>query len=605
MTSQYSESDVTKELGGVGIFILPDAASVICESDDTTKIIDKIKNSYDSGVTIDVEKANNITENFYKSENTNETTIDEIDENETSGSKRKDKEDKENDKIDKPTDMGVSTSNNDNDNNIKNNEMTNISGGNYIDPENALDEIMSNEKAVKEKSKFLNRKDTLNDRHPELCDIMFNRELSEPQDRLYNELNYKIKGDITGESRGEGKFSDYRELFENRFNKMFSLLSDRVGRLYRICDIDPRRHGGEGLTVAGIVNSTFVSDNDNYFIDLEDPDTNEILRVGWTDDSIKEVFEDIVTDEVIAVRGNLSEPDRKGKDIGLSDVIIWGDDETRRGRPPIMFPDVPRKKSKKKPSQNIEVAMIGDIHIGANEFYPRYWNKFVDWIRENPQVRYIFVVGDIVEGVGVYPDQKEELDIIDIYDQYAMAGRMFDQIPDDVQIFATVGNHDAVRLAEPQPTLDEEFRKYFSDNVEFVGNPVNINLGGVEFLMYHGMSINAISEAIPGLDPEDPIPIMEHMLKKRHVAPIYGKNVRLAPETEDYLVIDDPPDVLHCGHVHKYGQGSYNGVKMINTATWQGQTSFQKSKGIDPEVGYWSVINLSTLEIEKFVSKNM
>lgn len=572
--SEYTEKEITSELGSSGLFVTPDAASKIQE-ESTSKLIETIIEVSDEGDTIDESAVNELIskqDNKAEKENKEKVTQKTSQENPVSDSKLQSEPSIKNDKT--------------------------------IDPQSALNDISKRTEDDKNVKKILNRKETLDDRHGEIYDSMFDRDIPEAEDRLYSELEYEIKGDITGESRGEGKFSDYQKLFEDRFEKIFDLLSQRTGRLLRVSEINPRRHGGEGITVAGLVHSTFVSDNDNYFIDLEDPDTNEVLRVGWTDDEIKEVFEKIVPDEVIAVRGNLSEPE-PAKEIGLSDVIIWGDDERRKGRMPIMFPDVPSKRNRNRPNSNIEAAMIGDIHLGANEFYSNRWNKFVDWVRTTPSVRYIFIVGDLVEGIGVYPDQKEELNIVDIYDQYAMMGRMLDEIPDDVKIFATVGNHDTVRLAEPQPTLDEQFRKYFPDNVEFVGNPININLGGVEFLMYHGMSINAISESIPGLDPKNPIPIMKQMLVKRHVAPEYGKNVRLAPEEKDYLVIEDVPDILHCGHVHKYGEGEYNNVKMVNTATWQGQTSFQKSKGISPEVGYWSVVNLSNLDTYKMTAEDI
>lgn len=549
--TEFTKNYISQKLGSEGLFVLPSSASKISRSESPSEIISLIVENEDEGETINDEIVDKYIGKIGNSEN--------VDKNENE--------------------------------NISINDKS-------INPRDAFDNISKDPVKKQKAKKLVNRKETLEDRHPEIYQIMFNRNLPDCEERLYSELDYNIKGDITGESRGQGKFKDYQKLFEDRYEKIFNLLDDRTPRLLRVSDIQPRRHGGERVTVAGLVNSTFVSDNDNYFIDLEDPSTNEILRVGWTDDEIKTIFENIVPDEVIAVRGNLSEPD-DFQEVGLSDVIIWGDTERERGRMPIMFPDVPAKTNNKRPNNNVEAAFIGDIHIGAEKFHPEYWNNFVDWVRKTSSVRYIFIVGDLVEGIGVYPDQKEELDIVDIYDQYAMMGKMLELIPDNVKIFTTVGNHDTVRLSEPQPTLDEKFTKYFPNNVEFVGNPVNINLGGVEVLMYHGMSINAISESIPGLDPKDPIPIMKQMLIKRHVAPEYGKNVRLAPEEKDYLFIDDVPDILHCGHVHKYGQGEYNNIKMINTATWLGQTSFQKSKGINPEVGYWAVTNLSNLDMYK------
>lgn len=527
-----TESDISKILGQEGLFVLPDGAKEIINSKNPESLMESITNTYNEGTQIGIKEVEEVKNN--------------TDSNRKEGKKR-------------------------------------------IDPENALDKMKKNIGSTSEERGKVNRKETLNERYPDLCNIMFERELPEAKDRVEYNGEYEIIGDITGKSRCEGDFEDFEKLFNSRYDKMVDLLDKRVGGLYHVSDLDPRRHGGEGMTVVGMVWSKFVSKNDNYFIDIEDPKTNELMRVGWTDDWIKDSFEEVIEDEVIAIRGNLAD----------DGDIIWGDDEIRRGRPPIMFPDVPRRKSKDTTDKDIKAALISDIHVGSDEFRPKKWNKFVDWIRKNPKVCYVFIAGDLAEGIGVYPDQDEELTVLDIYDQYAMTGKMFDQIPNDVEIFASVGNHDTVRLAEPQPTIPEKFQTYFPDNVNFLGNPVTVDINGVSVLMYHGMSIYDISEVLPGYNAEEPIPIMKMMLKKRHLAPIYGKNVRLAPENEDYLVIDELPDVLHSGHVHKYGKDTYNGIKITNTATWQGQTNFQKSKGIDPDVGYWSVLDLSRIHLDR------
>ena len=591
------------------MFILPEAAEHILEEDNPSETIEKLVEDLESGTTVDRSTVESVVqessstgdsdgESDSESDSEDEQTSDqeEKDPDEEFDTSIEESENKETVDEEKPSNEEDETDNRQETDAIKAVDSVSTEGldgeiveGDVISPSEAFEKIKNKKKSTKDADQVINRKETLDERFPEWCETMFKRELPESEGRIDISSDYSIKGDITGQSRGQGEFDDFRKLFEDRYEKMVNLLDQRVGGARRVGDIHPRRHGGEQLTVVGLVWSKNVSRNGNYFIDLEDPSTNELLTVGWTDDSIKDTFEQVMEDEVIAIRGNLAD----------DGDIMWGDDEVERGRPPIMFPDIPRRKNRDGPSRPVKAAMISDIHVGANEFYPKYWNEFVDWIRSDPTVKYLFVAGDLVEGVGVYPDQDEELHVLDIHDQYAMVGRMFEQIPDDVQIFASVGNHDTVRLAEPQPTLPEKFRQYFPENTEFVGNPVTVEVNNIRVLMYHGMSINAISEAIPEFDPAEPIPIMETMLKKRHVAPVYGKNVRLAPEEKDYLVIEDVPDVLHCGHVHKYGQETYNGVQMINTATWQGQTAFQKSKGIEPEVGYWSVIDLSTLDTEE------
>jgi DNA polymerase II small subunit len=90
---------------------------------------------------------------------------------------------------------------------------------------------------------------------------------------------------------------------------------------------------------------------------------------------------------------------------------------------------------------------------------------------------------------------------------------------------------------------------------------------------------------------------MAQLLKKRHVAPPYGGMIRLAPEAEDHLVIEEVPDIFHTGHVHKLGYGTYHNVLTINSSCWQSQTDFQKSVNLDPDVGYAPIVDLDTLDL--------
>lgn len=45
----------------------------------------------------------------------------------------------------------------------------------------------------------------------------------------------------------------------------------------------------------------------------------------------------------------------------------------------------------------------------------------IDWLKHNSeelQLNYIVMPGDVVDGIGAYPDQEKDLDILDIYEQY-------------------------------------------------------------------------------------------------------------------------------------------------------------------------------------------
>ena len=69
------------------------------------------------------------------------------------------------------------------------------------------------------------------------------------------------------------------------------------------------------------------------------------------------------------------------------------------------------------------------------------------------KVKYLFISGDIVDGIGIYPNQEKELIIKDVFKQYEMFRDFVEQVPDYIEIFACPGNHDAVRRGEPMPAL--------------------------------------------------------------------------------------------------------------------------------------------------------
>src|SRR2546426_25460 len=136
-------------------------------------------------------------------------------------------------------------------------------------------------------------------------------------------------------------------------------------------------------------------------------------------------------------------------------------------------------------------------------------------------IRYLVVSGDVVDGIGVYPRQDEELAIDDIYGQYEALARMIADLPDRITVVMLPGNHDAVRPAEPQPAFPMSIQHLFDSNVIFAGNPSLLSLEGVRVLAYHGRSMDDLVSAIPGISYARPIDAMKAMLRMRHLAPIY------------------------------------------------------------------------------------
>ncbi|WP_248517592.1 DNA-directed DNA polymerase II small subunit [Salinarchaeum laminariae] len=390
----------------------------------------------------------------------------------------------------------------------------------------------------------------------------------------------EILGDITGESTGTGDYSDFVEMFRDRYERLSKKLRGRVThRPTNRLESDP---GGEAAII-GMVDDVRSTANGHWLIDLED--FNGTFPVLITKDrAIADQVDELLTDEVIAVEGTIAD------DGG----ILFVDE--------LHFPEVPRTFQPSTADRHVQAALISDIHVGSQEFEADAWNRFADWLHteEAEHIEYLLIAGDMVEGVGVYPDQDEELSIVDVYEQYETFAEHLKAVPADVEIVMIPGNHDAVRLAEPQPAFDEELREIMSaHDARITGNPSTVEIEGVSFLLYHGVSLDEMIAELPEekANYDEPQKPMYQLLKKRHVAPQYGGHMRLAPEKEDYLVIDEVPDVFHTGHVHKLGYGKYRNVLAINSGCWQAQTDFQRSVNIDPDVAYAPIVDLDTLDV--------
>ena len=194
-------------------------------------------------------------------------------------------------------------------------------------------------------------------------------------------------------------------------------------------------------------------------------------------------------------------------------------------------------RAPKRAKDPVLAMFLSDMHVGSKAFLAKEWRSFIKWLNGHIDaqrnlasgIKYIVISGDLVDGIGIYPGQEEELEIKDIYAQYEEVARQLSDIPSHINLILLPGNHDAVRPAEPQPTFPSEITKLFTKNCTFVGNPCAFTLHGVEILAYHGRSMDDIIPAMK-LKYDEPAEVMKWMLNMRHLAPIYGDRTPLAPE---------------------------------------------------------------------------
>ena len=408
------------------------------------------------------------------------------------------------------------------------------------------------------------------------------------------EPNIEIVKDISGQSLCEGKKEDFFTFFNSRFSKMKKIIrkNRQVGNPLSIELMKKRGRfqvrGGDSSSVIGMVAKIRqAKSGEIYGFDIED-ETGR-LECGIGRNSGATVGKGLVLDETLAVMGNMAR-NKRGREIFYVDKII--------------HPNAPWGRAMDLAKEDTYAIFISDIHIGSNTFLEDQWIAFIKWLNgafsDNldivNRIKYLVINGDNVDGIGVYPNQKYDLAVKDIYEQYELLGKYLKMIPEHIEIVMIPGNHDAVRRTEPQPALQDDMLNSLSRNIRLVGNPSHFNLESVKVLAYHGASIDDWITALNHLNYSNPIESMKEMMVRRHILPMYGMKTPLAPEKEDLLIIDPVPDIFITGHTHSFGVMLYRNTLLINGSTWQSQTDYQKMHNFNPIPAKVVVVNLHTLK---------
>ncbi|MCK5043740.1 metallophosphoesterase, partial [Candidatus Pacearchaeota archaeon] len=225
------------------------------------------------------------------------------------------------------------------------------------------------------------------------------------------------------------------------------------------------------------------------------------------------------------------------------------------------------------------------------------------------KIKYLFIVGDLVTGVGNYPNQERDLSIMDIEEQFIRLAELLNKIRKDIKIIISPGNHDGVRIMEPQPLFDEKYAwpLYDLENVLITGNPARINIGATEnfkgfnVLTYHGFSFPFYANTVSSLMSEKalntPNKIMDYLLKNRHLAPTHA-STQYFPSEKDFLMIDKIPDIFIAGHTHKSAVSYYNNILTISVSSWESKTAYQEKMGNKPDHCKIPMFNLKTRAIK-------
>ena len=394
---------------------------------------------------------------------------------------------------------------------------------------------------------------------------------------------------------------DFVQHFRARYNALKNILINR-NELSNCISINRvlNKNKGDSVAIIGLIIDKKTTKNGNIMLEVEDLTGKISCIIGKNKKEVYDFAKDLISDEVIGVIGTCSD-----KFVFINNILL---------------PDVPANNQLKKIDEDCYISFTSDIHVGSKVFLEREFLNFIDWLNGNygseeqkniaKKVKYLFLTGDLIEGIGIYPGQEKDLLIKDVKKQYDRLAELLGKIRKDILIILIGGNHDSLRLAEPQPKLSTNYAKsiYELENIIPLTNPsvVNIhsskNFEGFNILMYHGASFHAIYENVDsirsngGLDRVDLI--MKYLLQVRHLAPFHN-SVQYIPESdEDFLVIDKVPDFFVSGDIHKTSALNYKGVTMLNCSCWAEQTEYMEKRGIIPDPGKAFVIDLRNRDIK-------
>ncbi len=390
------------------------------------------------------------------------------------------------------------------------------------------------------------------------------------------------------------EIKDFVKYFRNRFSEMRNILQDHseLNNLISINKISGDRHG---VSIIGMVSNKRVTKNKNILLEIEDLTGKVRVLINQNKPELYEKAEEIALDSVIGFNGS-----------GNREILFAND---------IVFPESIILERKKSPVEEYAL-FIGDLHFGSKLFLEKSFLKFIDYLNgkipntpEANKIKYLFIIGDLITGIGNYPNQERDLKIMDLEEQFIEIAELLKKIRKDITIIISPGNHDGVRLMEPQLLLDEKYAWsiYDLENVLLTGNPAQVNIGekrdfsGFDILTYHGFSFPYYANNVPKLMKKkamnSPEEIMKYLLKNRHLAPTHT-SVQYFPLEQDALMIRKIPDIFVSAHTHKSGVSYYNNILVVSVSSWESKTSNQERMGNEPDFCKVPMFNLKTREVK-------
>ncbi|MBI5697904.1 MAG: DNA-directed DNA polymerase II small subunit [Thaumarchaeota archaeon] len=395
------------------------------------------------------------------------------------------------------------------------------------------------------------------------------------------EDNHEILYDPTPKLASAEGVQGFTALFTSRYTKLKRIMSNRPeSKMIKPISTAISIKSKEEVYVCGLVTER-RTDRNVTKITLDDQ--TGIIETIVIDEDLQQIASGLLMDQFVMEKIVAS----KNGGFIVKDIIL---------------PDIPDHAANRSKTE-VYAVFVSDLHAGSKYFMEKEFSDMIAWLGSpDPiakRVRFVILGGDVVDGIGIYPNQDKELVALDTHGQLKLLFEILDKIPKHIKVFIAPGNHDPGRRALPQPAIPAKYSPdlWGRKNFFMVGNPAMLSLNGVKVLIFHGQSVDDIVKTTPGLSYDKPAKVMQYLLKARHLSPIYGAQTPLAPELEDFMVIDEVPDIFHAGHVHVVDLDLYKNILILNSGAWQSQTPFQSGVGITPTPAIAVIVNLKTFKV--------
>jgi DNA polymerase II small subunit len=408
-----------------------------------------------------------------------------------------------------------------------------------------------------------------------------------------------IQQEIPEKTSDKPNIETFRLLFQDRYKQLSNILFNNIKNsnfLLKRNLLPTEIPGNKNGIIIGMVQDTRVLHTNKFVIQLEDSQDETITNCVMVKDSVLfPEYRNILRDSVIGIEGVLPK-DFNGGFI----TAFWGKEIIRPGFSSIVFTPT---------STSYKILFLADFHFGSTFFSRNIFSKLVDFLtltglkssveRIASDIDTIFIVGDLIEGVGRSTDQKDNLIHHSIQSQYSGLTKLLKRIPKDIELLIIPGEHDATQVALPQPAIDKKLAKELLalPNLKSYGNPLKLAIDTTNFLLFHGQSNEAIFPYHSLSKTSNPSVGIQNLLEYRHLCPEYGSTIPLALYNKDYLVIDEIPDVLVTGHTHKAFYQEYKGVKIISCGTFL--------RNEEKSLGILSILNTGTGNVDTFDLKTL